>query len=122
MYYNRNARDLRPLSIGDQVIFWRLGNVWSTGVILTTKSQNSYIVKDTKGVTFHRNRKFIKKRDVYTIINNHVNKPAEEVNVNESLASKEGSIFYDAEDNTEVRTRSGRAVKTPGYLKDFVTN
>lgn len=132
-YYNRNAKDLPSLSTGDTVIFWKQGKTWIKGVVVKKKSDYSYVLRDDEGQLFHRNRRFIKKRNVYTSLDNNIaSNDNETVNnsSNEHVNSGgEESVYQDALNTSSespqvrsevTRTRSGRTVREPGYLNDYV--
>lgn len=123
-YYNRNAKDMQRLSDGDNVLFWKERNVWEKGIIIRMENDRSYLIRDSEGKVFHRNRKFIKFRGRYTSSDQVKDvKP----NRNESVpSSNEDSVYDDAVEeqpigvNEEARTRSGRSVREPAYLRDYV--
>lgn len=60
-YYDKNAKALSTLGIGDSVIFRKDGNKWTYGTIVGTVNDKSYIIKDQFDNHFRRNRRFIAK-------------------------------------------------------------
>lgn len=60
-YYNRNAKSLPVLSVGDLVIFKKNGKEWHYGTIVAKFNDRSYIIKDSFDNHFRRNRRFIAK-------------------------------------------------------------
>lgn len=60
-YYDRNAKSLPVLKLGDQVIFKKTGKEWHYGKIVGIVNDRSYIVRDTFENHFRRNRRFIAK-------------------------------------------------------------
>lgn len=67
-YYDRNAKALPVLGLGDLVIFKKNGKEWNYGTIVGNVSGRSYIIKDNFDNHFRRNRRFIAKTK-----NNEVN-------------------------------------------------
>lgn len=60
-YYNRGARNLPALQIGDRVIFKKNGKEWNYGCIIGVANDRSYIIRDNFDKHFRRNRRFIAK-------------------------------------------------------------
>lgn len=60
-YYDRNARSLPSLQVGDLVIFKKNGKDWHYGTIVAIFNDRSYIVRDGFDNYFRRNRRFIAK-------------------------------------------------------------
>ena len=62
-YYNRNAKDLPPLHIGDHVILQNPANKkWDrTGIIVSIGKRRDYNIKLPSGRLLWRNRRFINK-------------------------------------------------------------
>lgn len=58
-YYNRNAKSLQALYVGDLVIFKKEGKEWHYGSIVEIVNDRSYIIKDSFDNHFRRNRRFI---------------------------------------------------------------
>lgn len=58
-YYDRLAKDLPELNVGDKVIFKKNGKEWHYGQVTRKVNARSYIIKDYFGNHFRRNRKFI---------------------------------------------------------------
>lgn len=58
-YYDRSSRPLPLLNIGDNVIFKKNGREWHYGKIVRIVNRRSYVVRDTFGNHFRRNRRFI---------------------------------------------------------------
>ena len=65
-HYNKNARDLPKLNIGDTVHVQLKPNIrkWTPGIIIPTGLENSrtYSVQTTHGGWYIRNRKFFRVR------------------------------------------------------------
>lgn len=60
-YYDRSSKPLPVLDIGDKVIFKKCGKEWHYGQIVRMVNSRSYIVRDSFGNHFRRNRRFIAK-------------------------------------------------------------
>lgn len=60
-YYDRNAKTLPPLELGDLVIFKKNGKEWNYGRIGGKVNDRSYIIRDGLENHFRRNRRFIAK-------------------------------------------------------------
>lgn len=60
-YYDRNAKSLPVLSLGDLVIFKKSGKEWNYGTIVGHVNNRSYIIRDSFNNFFRRNRRFIAK-------------------------------------------------------------
>lgn len=58
-YYDRNAKSLQALRLGDLVIFKKNGKEWHYGKIVGIVNDRSYIIKDAFDYHFRRNRRFI---------------------------------------------------------------
>ncbi|XP_055543275.1 uncharacterized protein LOC129728833 [Wyeomyia smithii] len=59
--YDKNARPLLPLVIGDSVIFKKRSKEWQYGTITRDVNGRSYIVRDGFGNYFRRNRRLMKR-------------------------------------------------------------
>lgn len=60
-YYDKNARALPVLSMGDLVIFKKTSKEWIYGRIIGIVNDRSYLIKDNFDNVFRRNRRFIAK-------------------------------------------------------------
>lgn len=58
-YYDRNAKSLPKLVVGDTVIFKKNCREWNYGIIVGDVNGKSYIIRDSFDNHFRRNRKFI---------------------------------------------------------------
>jgi hypothetical protein len=65
-YYNRDAKDLPELTIGDHVLIQHPDSKrWTTpGVVVETGPNRDYMVKTPSGRIFRRNRRMLRKRTV----------------------------------------------------------
>lgn len=60
-YYDRSAKSLPVLELGDRVIFKKNSKEWYYGTIVDHVNNRSYIIKDSFDNYFRRNRRFIAK-------------------------------------------------------------
>lgn len=60
-YYDRYAKLLSPLNIDDGVIFKKNSKEWNYGTIVADVNGKSYVIRDSFGHHFRRNRRFIAK-------------------------------------------------------------
>lgn len=58
-YYDRNAKSLPTLGLGETVIFKKNGKEWNYGKIVGKVNDRSYIIRDGLGYHFRRNRRFM---------------------------------------------------------------
>lgn len=58
-YYDRLAKDLPVLNVGDKIIFKKNGKEWHYGQVTRKVNERSYIIRDYFGNHFRRNRRFI---------------------------------------------------------------
>jgi hypothetical protein len=115
-YYDRGARELTPLTEGENVLLNR-DNVWeSAEVVGVHDTPRSYLVKDENDVILRRNRRFLRKSSckVPTEIQ-------EEIDKDDGVELRTGQGHRD---ETEVnplplRTRSGRVVRAPSRFDEF---
>lgn len=59
--YDRTAKPLLPLIIGDRIIFKKRSKEWQYGTVTRDVNGRSYIVRDGFGNHFRRNRRFLKR-------------------------------------------------------------
>ena len=57
-YYDRTAKDLPQLKIGDSVLVQQ-GQTWKRAEVVDRVNERSYLVKDELGTVLRRNRKFL---------------------------------------------------------------
>ena len=60
-YYNKGAKLLPMLNVGNTVIFKKNSKEWNYGIIVGNVNGKSYIIKDSFDRHFRRNRRFIAK-------------------------------------------------------------
>ena len=99
VYYDRNAKDLRPLHKGESVHVKPLvqyKRVWNKAKIVDRLDERSYMMETDKGIQMRRNRVHLR------------------------LSSTESTtVPPDASESTTVR-RTSRETRKPRYMQDFV--
>lgn len=134
-YYDRNTKLSKPLKEGDKVVTYK-NKVWEPARILQKHiTPRSYIIEDKNGEVLRRNSLHLRKSlNEPKIVRNSVNfndnvdncveteTVSEENNSNNdcNLANKLESKI-DVENNKNI-TRSGRSVRLPTRLRDYVIN
>lgn len=58
-YYDRHAKPLTPLNEGQTVMFRKNSKDWCYGTVVRKVNDRSFVVKDSFGNHFHRNRRFL---------------------------------------------------------------
>lgn len=69
-YYNKTAKDLPPLQKNDNVLF-KKNNLWNKGKVIDKYNDRSYLIKDTYGNEFRRNRRLVNKTNLPVQINDN---------------------------------------------------
>lgn len=130
-YYNRQAHDLPVLDEGDVVRMkpFILGEKkWRKAVVTNRLDERSYEVQ-TPDATYRRNRMHLKKTeepppvdvpDKATDRRAASPRPRCEPEVTQTVASPTVPNMATPA-KTPMRTKSGRIVRPPAYLKDYVT-
>ncbi|CAH1252634.1 RTL1 [Branchiostoma lanceolatum] len=122
-YYNRGARDMPPLNVGDTVRCepnTHRTKQWKRGKVVADLGGRSYEVETEDGGKYRRNRRHLRQsKETPTVadgmeIENHT--PAETTMATTPAA--EPTVEGAAEQQTT--TRSGRTVRPPAHLKDYV--
>ncbi|KAK4885239.1 hypothetical protein RN001_001510 [Aquatica leii] len=146
--FDKTAKDLPALERGDKILFQK-ENKWNKGQIIDKYNDRSYIITDTLGNKFRRNRKFLNKtnltvnvcdsellyEDLYinkvsnnNVINEHVNVLSDsESCTNEASTSTETNFQQNSElDNTDSTSNNvnynitwSRIRKPPSYLDNY---
>nr|CAI5841815.1 unnamed protein product [Callosobruchus analis] len=62
-YYDRHAKDLPKLQVGENILFQR-GQLWETARVKDIVNDRSYIITDSCGRDYHRNRIFLRKTNI----------------------------------------------------------
>jgi hypothetical protein len=137
-YYNRVAKDLPPLSIGDTVRIQPSrshDHEWTKGTVTSTNAGiRSYDVITDNNTVLRRNRKHLRKSNETECAHgsndpddNSVTARSDNIEqqsvVQENSFSRTPPVSAPAPDNvtTATTTRSGRARKPPRWMKDFIT-
>ena len=117
-YYNRNAKDLPPLLTGDVVRIEpeAKGQQWGKAKVISQNEYRprSYKVETEAGQILDRNRRHLKATPPSPWLADEQDGPSPEEESSTSAAAPERQ-------ETQHQTRSGRTVKMPSYLQDYVT-
>ena len=122
LYYDQNAHDLSTLKEGDVVRmkpFVKGHQTWKKATVVRQLSRRSYLVKTSDGATYRRNRVHLNKTneqpdDDYSDIP-HAEEPE---SATTEIDAHPKSVAKTPSPN---RTKSGRNVRRPSYLKDYDT-
>lgn len=112
--YDRNARQLKPLYIGDPVRV-QIGKIWIPGKIVQKHDQRSYTIQTRDGKFYRRNRKVLHKTnenvsDISPLSYNILaSSPTEPQSVNSANNPKVS--LQNPNSNSPYVTRSGRVVR-----------
>lgn len=116
-YYNRNAKDLESLKIGDVVRIQprKKHTIWEKAKVVERIDERSYLVETEDGVRRRRNRRHLRStREAFHAEEDIQSPPPDgsERNVNEHVNTNQQPA--------NVGRRSVRNKRPPGYLKDYV--
>lgn len=143
-YFDKTAKDLKPLNEGDVVRMkpFKMSNkVWRKATVLRRLDDRSYEVETDNGIV-RRNRLHIRKSNEKSNVKDNI--PAESYTPRKASSTsdvrkspKSSEVPKRSADvpmtprtlpvpdpicaSPMLKTRSGRTVKPPGHLKDFVT-
>lgn len=142
-YFNRGAKDLQDLAVGDVVVFWKERSEWVRGTVRRKRSSRSYEVRAECGTIYLRNRRLIKllkneglpvfgqveiERDrtvpdaeteeVRSMVDDNENEESDESMYEDAIEEGRGEVAVP--DPEVVPRRSGRVVNRPAYLADYV--
>lgn len=140
-YYDRGAKELCRLNEGDAVMFRKTSKLWEYGKIVRSMRDRSYLVKDSIGNHFQRNRRHISRcranKDVVVgyfdddeIGDESTNSDSSEDSTYESFQEESGGASTESETTAEpastrseqqYTTRYGRSIRPPLRLDDYVT-
>ncbi|GBO28947.1 hypothetical protein AVEN_145980-1 [Araneus ventricosus] len=119
-YYDRSSKILTELKSGDKIVVQNVRiKIWETAVVLSkAKTPRSYEIKTFHGRDLFRNGKFL--------ILSKVNHKSYNGNAFDTLPDvtqvvsilPQNDISTDVQTNTS--TRSGRNIKRPNHLNDYV--
>lgn len=124
-YYHDQKSHVLPELHDNEIVRMQDNNVWKPAIVINKDSPRSYIVKNSKGKTFRRNRKHLyKSRETSLPVDNENDQVIDESDysdhVSQQSENKEKSqSTMSSQDNTR-QTRSGRVTKRPTYLDDYV--
>ncbi|XP_033108934.1 uncharacterized protein K02A2.6-like [Anneissia japonica] len=132
LQYNKSARDLKPLQVGDKVRIFRFHDKqWNLeGKVIRCLPNRSYCVKLKNGKQLRRNRKHLKKvshdnsnfsdEDIADMDDPviHPWPKAQTPNQQVHEPQHQQQVDHPTTETSPVKTRTGRTVKPPKYLKD----
>ena len=128
-YYNKNARDLDDLKQGETVRikpFQLNQKEWTKGVISQRLDQRSYEVETPTG-TYRRNRVYLRRsneksdtKQNHNYEENQDDKPSHENIQNQDDTQTNHTTVPDKATHDGTRTRTGRRIREPVHLKDYV--
>ncbi|XP_048747335.2 uncharacterized protein K02A2.6-like [Ostrea edulis] len=113
IYYDRNARELPNLKVGDNVNIQSENKPWKEGVIVQKCPEPRSYVVESEGVEYRRNQRHLMK-------NSETDKSGEGNNT--EIESDNAAVNDNAQNDIEhvQKTRSGRTIKVPEKFSDFV--
>lgn len=118
-YYNQHSKELDVLNPNDNVLLYsHLRKQWEPGKIVNHhETPRSYVVKDEYDNLFRRNRIDLRKS-----LNEPLSKSTLEFADDSHDDTQNPNIVQTVDDKTNVEyvTRSGRSVRLPSKLNDFV--
>lgn len=130
-YYDKGAKPLSKLTIGDKVMFRKRLDAWEYGCVVKIVSDRSYIVQDSDRNYFRRNRKLIRKiganksdyaniDDGDEVMEQGENEHDESFHSVNDDGNLQEELDLEGEISTpEVQTRSGRTIRPPENLRDY---
>ncbi|XP_060575603.1 uncharacterized protein LOC132733042 [Ruditapes philippinarum] len=118
-YYDKNAKPLSPLNVGDSARIQRLDKSWSPAVVIKNHSDRSYIVETENGQQYRRNRKDLLKSKESPLLTHGALNSGLEMSVNDRMInvgsertdSNKQPVVLNLPDNANYFTRAGRKVK-----------
>ncbi|XP_028404036.1 uncharacterized protein LOC114526653 [Dendronephthya gigantea] len=137
MYYNRSAKDLSKLKIGDVVRMkpTRLGeNKWRKAVVTSKHDDRSYYVKTKAGGTYRRNRVHLR-RSNEPFSSSEDDEPLDDLALDDDGTQEETAPIGRTQEETApigpttvpapqtlAGNRPQRQRRPPSYLKDYDCN
>lgn len=133
-YYNRSVKDLPVLSENDNVRIQPLNKTeksWRKGQIVEKVNDRSYKIKTEHGTNIRRNRRHLRKSMENIEMNNDfdliVSEPTmqnqdvvDETEPSTEVTVPKSPIPTVTKNNSDNVSRSGRTIKLPTYLQDYV--
>lgn len=133
-YYNRSVKDLPVLSENDNVRIQPLNKTeksWRKGQIVEKVNDRSYKIKTEHGTNIRRNRRHLRKSMENIEMNNDfdliVSEPTmqnqdvvDETEPSTEVTVPKSPIPTVTKNNSDNVSRSGRTIKMPTYLQDYV--
>ena len=139
LYYNTSAHDVPTLGAGDTARikpFIQGQKEWKKGVVVERLDERSYQVETADGSSYRRKTVHFKRTnepppkltfEESPKAPSYPDDTGDRVHLEESFDTEEAPCSEPCKDTVEqdlvgmTRTRSGRIVKRPGHLKDYVT-
>ena len=139
LYYNTSAHDLPTLGEGDTARikpFIQGQKEWKKGVVVERLDERSYEVETEDGSSYRRHTVHFKRTnepppkltfEESPKASSYLDHTGDRAHLEESFDTEEAPCIKPCKDTVEqdlvgmTRTRSGRNVKRPGRLKDYVT-
>lgn len=133
-YYNRSVKDLPVLSENDNVRIQPLNKTeksWRKGQIVEKVNDRSYKIKTEHGTNIRRNRRHLRKSMENIEMNNDfdliISEPTmqnqdvvDETEPSTEVTVPKSPIPTVTKNNSDNVSRSGRTIKLPTYLQDYV--
>lgn len=129
-YYNRGAKDLRPLQEGEQVrvqLDTKRKAHWTPAKVERMTNNRSYTVKLENGTVVRRNRKHLRtvpgrpqRADTGNTVKLAQTNHPDEGHTKAVPETRITRTHHTDTSNSVVITKSGRIVKRPTHLRDFV--
>ena len=123
-YYDQHTKELKNLHSGENIRMFRNGKWKPATVVQRLSKPRSYIVKADNGHMYQRNRSKLMKTEInedQTIEISDDDGEAEIINIKTEDESHVTNQEEQQENNTEVRTRSGRISRRPKRFEDYET-
>ncbi|KAG8186474.1 hypothetical protein JTE90_009233 [Oedothorax gibbosus] len=114
-YYDKNASPLKPLSPGDNILALNFHNKkWETAKIISKCGSRSYMIENHLGNTVRRNPIHLRPTNVPY-------QPTSDMNFDiPEVPNADCPMTTIHSHKSKPKTRSGRIIKTPRYLNNYV--
>ncbi|KAG8181146.1 hypothetical protein JTE90_024442 [Oedothorax gibbosus] len=114
-YYDKNASPLKPLSPGDNILALNFHNKkWETAKIISKCGSRSYMIENHLGNTVRINRIHLRPTNVPY-------QPTSDMNFDiPEVPNADCPMTTIHPHKSKPKTRSGRIIKTPRYLNNYV--
>jgi RNase H-like domain found in reverse transcriptase/Reverse transcriptase (RNA-dependent DNA polymerase)/Integrase zinc binding domain len=128
-YYDRNAKELKPLHEGDSILIRKNGTWEPAQVITPHQTPRSYVIREANGSILRRNRRVLQKslNPPPLVTTNHNGDPEPEDNYKSDdsadtihKGASEDSASVSSPPKAIITTKSGRVVKMPARYKEDI--